>query len=150
MQITRAGEYAVLGLLYLARQPAGQTVMIEEISEAEHIPKSFLAKIFQSLVKGEIVVSHRGAGGGFGLSRPPDAISLLDVIQCVENAFALQKCVASDPECVMSDRRMSHCALCAIFGEAQSRVNEVLAQTSLEDLLQSERMVSESGKAHGH
>ena len=135
MQVTRADEYAVIGLLYLARQPADRVVMIDEISESEGVPKSFLAKIFQSLAKTGIVRSNRGAGGGFSLARSPDEITLLQVLQCVEGVFALQKCVSDDPECVVSTSRISNCALCAVFTEAQHRVNEVFARTSLADLL---------------
>jgi Rrf2 family transcriptional regulator, iron-sulfur cluster assembly transcription factor len=135
MQITRASEYAVIGLLYLARQPRGRTVMIEEISAAERIPGSFLAKIFQPLAKAGVVESHRGAGGGFSLSRPPGEISLLQVLMCIEEEVLLQKCVSDDPECVVSHQRLTSCALCAVFNEAQARVNEVFARTSLADLL---------------
>ena len=135
MQVTRAGEYAIIGLLYLAQQPADRTVMIDEISEAERIPKSFLAKIFQSLVKGGFVRSHRGAGGGFGLAKPATQISLLQILHCVEGAFALQKCASDEPECVVSHERLTSCTLCAIFNEAQSRVNELFSRTSLQDLL---------------
>jgi Rrf2 family protein len=110
--------------------------MIDEISEAEKIPKSFLAKIFQLLAKGGLVSSHRGAGGGFGLARPPTEINLLQVLNCVESAFALQKCVSDDPECVVSHDRLRSCALCAVYTEAQNRVNEVFARTTLLDLLQ--------------
>ncbi|MBM3860217.1 MAG: Rrf2 family transcriptional regulator [Verrucomicrobia bacterium] len=136
MQVTRAGEYGIIGLLYLARQSAGRTVMVDEISESENIPKSFLAKIFQSLVKGGFVRSVRGARGGFRLAKPPAEITLLQVLQCVETGFALQKCVTNHPECVVADRRVSGCALCGIFGEAQTRVNEVFSKTTLEQLLQ--------------
>lgn len=136
MQITRAGEYAVIGLLYLARQPQGRKVMIEEISQAEGIPQSFLAKIFQSLVHAGLVESHRGVGGGFSLARPPAAISLLDIFRAVEGVFALQKCVAEQPECVVSEHRLDTCALCAVFAEAQGRVNEVFARTTLASLTQ--------------
>ena len=136
MQITRAGEYAIIGLLYLAKQPVGQTVMIDEISAAEKVPNSFLAKIFQSLAKAGLVQSHRGAGGGFLLAHPPDRVNLLDILNCVEGAFALQKCVTDDPACVVSDKRLDNCVLCGVFAEAQSRVNEVLARTTLADLLQ--------------
>jgi Rrf2 family protein len=136
MQVTRAGEYAIIGLLYLARQPAGRTVMIDEISDAEGVPKSFLAKIFQSLAKAGFVRSIRGAHGGFNLAKPANEISLLQVFHCVEAVFALQKCVTNEPECVVSTTRMSSCTLCAVFGEAQDRVNEVFARTSLADLLQ--------------
>ena len=135
MQITRAGEYATLGLLYLAKQPTGTTVMIDEISEAEKIPKSFLAKIFQLLVKGGFVHSHRGAGGGFSLARDPSAVNLLEIFQCVEGAFVLQRCVANSPECVLSSDRLASCTLCTIFNEAQNQVNEVFSRTTLHDLL---------------
>lgn len=136
MQVTRAGEYGIIGLIYLARQPENRTVMVDEISESENVPKSFLAKIFQSLVKGGFVRSVRGARGGFRLAKPPSEITLLQVLQCVETGFALQKCVTNHPECVVADRRVSGCALCSIFGEAQNRVNEVFSKTTLEELLQ--------------
>ena len=139
MQITRAGEYAIIGLLYLARQPAGRTVMIDEISAAEKVPNSFLAKIFQSLAKSGLVQSQRGAGGGFTLARPPANVNLLDILNCVEGAFALQKCVTEDPACVVSDQRLESCVLCGVLAEAQSRVNEVLERTTLADLLQRQR-----------
>ena len=135
MQVTRAGEYGIIGLLYLARQPENRTVMIDEISESENIPKSFLAKILQSLSKGGFVRSVRGARGGFRLAKPPADITVLQILQCVENGFALQKCVANHPECVVAERRMSGCALCGIFGEAQDRVNEVFSRTTLAQLL---------------
>jgi len=135
MQVTRAGEYGIIGLLYLARQPAGRTVMVDEISEAENVPKSFLAKIFQSLAKGGLVQSVRGAHGGFRLAKSPSEITVLQILQCVESGFGLQKCVSNSPECVMADRRLNTCALCGIFGEAQNRVNEVFSRTTLEELL---------------
>ena len=135
MQVTRAGEYAIIGLLYLAQQPSGRTVMVDEVSDHEDIPKSFLAKIFQTLSKGGFVNSHRGAGGGFSLAKAPEDISLLQVLNCVERAFALQRCVAEEPSCVVPHRHLGSCALCAIFSEAQNRVNEVFARTSLADLL---------------
>jgi Rrf2 family iron-sulfur cluster assembly transcriptional regulator len=138
MKITRAEEYAVIGLLYLAKQPPERTVMIDEICEAERIPKSFLAKIFQSLVRGGFVDSHRGAGGGFSLARAANEINLLQIFQCVEGDFALQKCVSDDPECVVSHDRLTNCILCSVFSEAQSRVNEVFSRTTLHSLIRTQ------------
>lgn len=135
MQVTRAGEYAIIGLLYLAGQPEGRTVMIDEISEAERVPKSFLAKIFQILAKGGLVDSHRGAHGGFSLARPAGEINLLQILNCVEREFALQKCVSEEPVCVVSTERLGSCVLCGVFAEAQRRVNEIFSSTTLADLL---------------
>ena len=144
MQVTRAGEYAIMGLVYMARQPEGRMVMVDEISEAEGISRSFLAKIFQSLARRGFVRSHRGAKGGFSLAKPPGEINLLEILNCVEGAFALQKCVTTHPACVVPASRLGSCPLCAVFNEAQSRVNEVLSRTSLADLLQNKSPVTGS------
>ena len=83
MQITRASEYGVLGLLALARRPLGDVVMLETIAAEEDIPVSFLGKIFQGLARAGLVKSSRGSGGGFALVREPATISALVVIEAV-------------------------------------------------------------------
>ncbi len=130
MHISRAGEYGVLGLLHLIRQPAGQPVMIDAVSRDETIPKSFLAKIFQDLAKAGLLRSQRGAGGGFVLARPAEQITVLEVIEAIDGRIALQRCLGEEPEC---DRREA-CALCSLFVEAQDRLKEVFARTSMADL----------------
>lgn len=130
MHISRAGEYGVLGLLHLIRQPAGQPVMIDAVSRDETIPKSFLAKIFQDLAKAGLLRSQRGAGGGFVLARPADQITVLEVIEAIDGRIALQRCLGDEPEC---DRREA-CALCSLFVEAQDRLKEVFARTSMAEL----------------
>jgi Rrf2 family transcriptional regulator, iron-sulfur cluster assembly transcription factor len=141
MQITRAGEYGVLGLLHLARQGAERMVMIDEVSREEKIPKSFLAKIFQSLVKAGLIRSYRGAGGGFALVKKPEEITVLEVIEAIEGKIAFQRCLQEVPDC----EHMEGCALCGLFERAQDRVKEVFARTSLADLLKPQASV---GAAH--
>lgn len=130
MHISRAGEYGVLGLLHLARQPDGQPVMIDAVSRDETIPKSFLAKIFQDLAKAGILRSQRGAGGGFALARPAGEITVLQVIEAIDGKIALQRCLGEVPEC---DRKEG-CALCSLFEQAQDRLKEVFGQTTLAEL----------------
>lgn len=130
MQITRACEYGVLGLLALARRRAGEVVMLEVISREESIPVSFLGKIFQGLAKAGLVRSSRGSGGGFSLTRPPSDISILQVIEGLEGPIALQRCLEAEPEC----EHIGGCALCGLLSEAQDRVREVFSRTSLEQL----------------
>lgn len=130
MQITKAAEYGVLGLIALARRPVGEVVMIDLICEEEDVPKSFLGKIFQSLARAGIVRSARGSGGGFALSRPPAEISALAIIEAIEGPIALQRCLDEDLGCEHS----SGCALCGLLAVAQDRVKDVFAGTSLSDL----------------
>ena len=131
MQVTKAGEYGVLGLMNLARRRPGEVVMIDDVSRDEHISKSFLGKIFQSLVKADIIRSNRGAGGGFMLVKRPEEITVLDIIEAVEGRITLQRCLIETSAC----QAFAHCALGAVFAEAQARVREVFAQTTLGDLL---------------
>jgi Rrf2 family protein len=130
MQVTRAGEYGVLGLLNLARRPPGQVVMIDDISRQENIPRSFLAKVFQNLVKAGLIRSTRGAGGGFLLVKKPEDVTVLEVIEAIEGKIALQRCLEDVPDCENS----RGCVLCHLFGQAQDRVKEVFARTTLADL----------------
>ena len=131
MQITRAGEYAVLGLLHLAKRGAGQRVMLDEVSQMEGIPRSFLAKIFQTLSKAGLVRSIRGTGGGFSLAKTPEETTVLEVIEAVEGKIAFQRCLIDADSCEHS----GGCALCGLFEQAQDRVKEVFGKTTLAELL---------------
>lgn len=131
MKITQAGEYALLALIHLAKQPEGTLVMIDDISKSEHIPKGFLAKILQSLAKAGLIRSRQGARGGFALSHPAEKISVLEVIEVIEGKIAFQRCM-EEGGCERADS----CTLCAVFSEAQNRVTEVFSEMTVRDLMQ--------------
>jgi Rrf2 family protein len=137
MQITRAGEYGVLGLMNLARRSPGQMAMIDEVSRSERIPKSFLSKIFQDLVKAGLVRSIRGAGGGFALVKDPAQISVLEIIEAIEGKIVFQRCKQLKPDCEHTDG----CALCGLFEQAQDGVKDVLLRTTLVDLIQRQETI---------
>jgi Rrf2 family protein len=137
MQITRAGEYGVMGLMHLARRRPGQRTMIDEVSRQESIPKSFLAKIFQSLVKAGLVSSLRGPGGGFALARKPADIPVLDIIEAVEGRIVFQRCKMSRPDC----EHVGGCALCSLFERAQDGLKDALTRTTLADLIQQQKKI---------
>ena len=130
MQITRASEYAMLGLLALARRPVGEVVMLDVVAGEEDIPVSFLGKIFQGLARGKLVKSSRGSGGGFMLMRTPESITALEVIEAVEGPVSLTRCLDEDAGC----EHASGCALCGLFAEAQDRVKEVFSGTTVAQL----------------
>lgn len=130
MKITQAGEYALLALIHLARQPEGRLVMIDDISKGERIPKGFLAKILQSLAKAGHIRSRQGARGGFALARSPEQITVLEVIETIEGKIAFQRCLEEN-----GCERADSCTLCAVFSEAQNRVTEVFHEMTLHDLM---------------
>src|SRR5512135_1502464 len=98
MQITRETDYAIRCVYYLAGKKSGVT-MVDEISKEMNIPKSFLAKILQKLAKASLVKSYRGVKGGFELSRAPEEISLLGVIEAIQGPVAMNICALDSSLC---------------------------------------------------
>src|SRR5580704_2976449 len=137
MQITRAGEYGVMGLMHLARCRPWQRTKIDEVSRQQKISRSFLAKIFQSLVKAGLVRSIRGAGGGFALAKNPAQIPVLEIIEAVEGRIVFQRCKMSRPDC----EHVGGCALCGLFERAQDGLKEALTRTTLADLIQQQEKI---------
>src|SRR5271169_5380402 len=146
MQITRAGEYGVLGLMNLARRSPGQMALLDEVSRTERIPKSFLAKIFQSLVKAGLVRSIRGAGGGFALVKDPAQVSVLEIIEAIEGKIVFQRCKQLKPDC----DHAGGCALCGLFEQAQDGVKDVLLRTTLVDLIRQQETIQLTRGLQGH
>ncbi|RME92851.1 MAG: Rrf2 family transcriptional regulator [Verrucomicrobia bacterium] len=130
MQFTRASEYGVFGLLNLARRGPGATAMVEEVGRQEAIPPDFLAKIFRALARAGLVRSVRGAGGGFTLQRPPERITLLEVVEAVDGPIHLQPCFDPSAGCAFE----AGCALCEPFAEARRLLRETLARHTLAEL----------------
>ena len=105
MKLTRAADYAIRGTLYMAMQPAGAIVVIPEIAREMSIPVGFLARIFQSLSRAGLVISHRGKKGGYSLTKEPSSLTLKDVIEAVEGNISLNICLDGYNEC----DRMAYC-----------------------------------------
>jgi Rrf2 family protein len=127
IRLTRAGEYAVRGLVYLAGQSSEKLTLISEIARAENVSASFLAKIFQNLARAGMVKSHRGVSGGVSLAVSPEQITLRQIIEAVEGPIALNKCLKRSEAC----SRAPVCKLSPFWREAQAGLLGVLEATTL-------------------
>jgi len=130
MQITREGDYGIRSVLYLSRQPFKKISYVNEISEEYQIPRSFLAKILQKLVKAKIVRSYRGVKGGFSLARLSREISLLDVIEAIEGKIHLNVCMMDKKKCLFSKQ----CPVSPVWNTVQTGFTKVLSQTNFDEL----------------
>ena len=86
MKISVKGEYALHAIFDLALQPPGEPVKIADIARRQKIPQKFLELIQASLKQAGFVESRRGAEGGYRLARPPDQITVGEVLKFVEDA----------------------------------------------------------------
>jgi len=79
--LSQTAEYALRAMAWIATNGDGQIVRAHDLSDAVDVPAHYLAKILRRLVVAELLVSHKGPGGGFGLARPPAEIRFLAPIR---------------------------------------------------------------------
>src|SRR5437660_3734800 len=88
MRISAKADYAVRAAVELAAAEDEKPIKAERIATAQGIPLNFLENILGELRHSGIVRSHRGAEGGFRLAKPPDKVTIADIIRAVEGPLA--------------------------------------------------------------
>jgi len=131
MRYSQSTELALDSLFYMAVHPEKPDFAVEDVAQAQHVSGSYLAKVFQQLVKAGLLRSHRGAKGGYALGRPLAQITLRDVVVVFEGSSPLYDCNAPSKPCGLGAK----CLIKAAFSEAERRMHEVLQQVSLQDLV---------------
>lgn len=124
MIITRATEYAIRAVLYMASQPQGEIIFKKDICRAQEITPAFLTKILQPLIKEGIVGSQRGVGGGFYLAKPAGEINLFDIIKTQEGPLYLNQCLIKEGNC----GREFFCPVHGAWKEIRSEFMSTLAR----------------------
>jgi len=130
MQFTKAEEYGILGVLYLAGKERSAVTPLSEIAEAQDIPEKFLAKIFQFLSRAGIVRSHRGVRGGFTLAKDPEEITIKEVLEAIQGPYHLMKCIPDYSICSKNE----NCALRELLIIAEKQLVSVFEKHTLADL----------------
>ena len=110
MIFSRACEYGIRAMLYLASQPNRQPMLIRDIAAEIHLPFPFLAKVVQILARHGLVSSQKGRGGGVSLCRAAEAITLLEVVEAIDGLDLTKRCVLGLPAC-------SDAAPCPLHGQ---------------------------------
>lgn len=130
MKLSRETEYGLMGLVHLAQQPEGTMMQPAAIAEAQGLPQSFLAKIFQKLTQYGMVRSFRGATRGYTLGRPPADITLREVLEIIEGAglfepriFWSHRCAEDNP-CILNEG----------WKQIKPKLTAMMEVTTLQDL----------------
>ena len=88
MRISAKSEYAIKAVLDLALRDARELVPIQVIAAHQKIPQRYLEQVLLALKRAGVVTSKRGSAGGYHLTRPPDRITVGDVLRAVEGTSA--------------------------------------------------------------
>ncbi len=131
MQITSYADYALRVLIYLASSPNKQAT-ITEISDFFDISRNHLVKVVHQLGSKGFVITMRGKGGGFSLQRPPEQISIGEVVRSMETHFNWVECF--DPA-QQRCRLLPACGLKRLFARAGDAYLQVLDAATLADVV---------------
>lgn len=97
MKISTKGRYGLRAMLDLALNDDGrEAVCVQSISERQNISESYLEQLVRKLRKAGLIVSVRGAGGGYRLAKPAEEISVGDVLRACEGSIKAVSCVSAD------------------------------------------------------
>ncbi len=122
LAITTKSPYAVRALCELARAGAAAPIPIGEIARRRDIPVQFLESLFATLRRAGILQSQRGVKGGYRFARPPDTVTVLEVVELLEGELGAEASPAGP-----------------IWEEAAQAVREVLRGVTIADAAERER-----------
>ena len=141
-------EYAIRGLSEMACRAPDRMIMLDELVKGTELPRDFLAKVFQRLVRGGILKSSKGRGGGFSLARPTHDITLMSIVEAIEGPQAMDGCVVGLQAC--NDHMP--CSQHDLYKPIRQRLKDYLNTTTLADLsasLKAKTAWQEIRRAHG-
>ena len=145
MRISHRCEYALRGLLELAKSAESGPVRIEDIAKRQLIPKKFLANLLVQLKRGRFVHSKKGPEGGYYLARPARQITVGEVVRFVDGLVAPIQCVSRSlgEKCEIGGR----CGYFPLWKRVRDAVAEIVDGTTVADVLEEqERAAAASAK----
>ena len=132
--LSKTAEYALRVVACLA-EDSGQPESADLLCEQTKVPRRYLHKVLQDLVRSELVRSRSGPGGGYALARVPDEITILDVVNAVAPLERIHHCPLGLP---------SHKTLCPLHREldkAYAATEEAFSNVTIGQVLRSESRI---------
>lgn len=130
IRLSRLADYGIVIATHLARHPARQRTA-PEVAAATNVPQPMTSKVLKQLVRAELLVSHRGARGGYTLARAPERITVAEVIEALDGPIAITSCVDAGPaDCGI----MSFCPARANWQRINHAIRDALDGVTLAEM----------------
>ena len=136
---SQTAEYALRAVVFLSMSPR-QAFTTQQIAESTKVSAPYLSKVLQLLVKSGLIQSQRGIGGGFVLSKRPEKITILEVVNAVDPVCRIKTCPLG-----IEAHGPNLCALHKKLDEATATIEKAFASTTLKDLLVSVPLCDAAG-----
>ena len=133
MKLTSKGRYAVMAMADLAKNNVKEPTSLTEISFRQGISIAYLEQLFLKLRKNNLVQSSRGPAGGYVLSKPPEEIKLLSIINAVDEKIKTVKCrKESKRSC---NGKSIKCITHNLWDDLETHINKFFESNTLNDIL---------------
>ena len=136
MNISAKSKYAVRALVELAERAASdpnKPICLADIAAGREIPVQFLEQLFSTLRRAGLLRSQRGVSGGYLFARPPEQVTVLNVVEALDGL--LTPAICTQGECA----HLVDCGAASVWIEAKDAVEQVLAASTIADLVERER-----------
>ncbi|HLT14431.1 MAG TPA: Fe-S cluster assembly transcriptional regulator IscR [Marinobacter sp.] len=130
MKLTTKGRYAVTAMLDLALHGSEGPVSLADISARQEISLSYLEQLFSRLRRQKLVVSVRGPGGGYRLSRSADDVYIAEVVDAVSESLDTTRC-GNKGDCQNGEKCLTH----HLWSDLTDQIHQFLSDISLGDLM---------------
>jgi Rrf2 family protein len=137
MKMSEGVEWTTHACAVLAALPRGVGLPAAALAEFHYLAGAYMAKHMQALARAGVVESVRGAGGGYRLARPPEKVTLWDIVVAIEGDEPPFRCteIRQQGPCPGSDFRKP-CEITAVFRKAEAAWRAELKSVSLADIVQ--------------
>lgn len=132
MLLSTKSRYGLRLLVCLARRYGDGLLAVDDLSASEDISGNYIHLLLASLRGSGLVRSVRGRSGGYELSRPPDEISLLEIVTALEGHHLLVECGKQPDLC----GRSSSCSTRRVWRKVADAMEDILRNMSLQQLLE--------------
>jgi Rrf2 family protein len=136
MKLSKRGEYGLRAMIDLADwQPEAQVIQIKDLAQREQIPIKFLEQILLTLKNAGLLQSRMGTGGGYYLARPPEEITLGQIVRILDGPLAPVRCVSkmAYQACGCPDEET--CGLRIAMLDVRNAIAGILDNTTLADVV---------------
>ena len=144
MRLTTKGRYAVTAMLDLAIHYDDGPITLADISRRQGISLSYLEQLFSRLRKKELVISARGPGGGYRLSREADQIAVAHVVTAIDEKVDATRC-GGLANCQDDEPCLTH----ELWTDLSERIYDFLSGITLADLVNRKEVQEVSQRQHG-
>lgn len=135
MKLSTRGRYGIRAMFDLALNAREGTQSIKAIAEREGIPEAYLEQLIAALKREGLVTSTRGAQGGYALAKPPEDISVGDVLRALEGDIDLAECLAGDQAC----DKAGVCPSRIVWRKLRDGMKAIVDGISLQDMIEDHR-----------